>query len=1071
MSKKQKNDKSKIIIVLIICIALLLIGGLGVGIYMMERSDGDTAKKQEDISDGTQDGEDTLQTEQKGKFVLDDSLYYGDVAEENIRKEGESVLEYADNQLLITAEKGTTKEQVESLLASYQAKIVGYIEVTNTYQIQFPKGYSKKELEQIGEELEQNQQVSDYMINAVFDTDISAVYPNDKKWKNKWGDTYPKGNNWGMEAIHAPEAWEYKDRLSTVNVGVWDNTFAEHKDLHYEDIWQNISVKDLKARDKESNENHGNHVSGTIGAEFDNGVGVCGVSPAVDLYATSFAAGESKYNSSSMALMAGMTYLINHEKCKVINMSVGWEELIISASENNQDTISYIDEQAQNIGNYLQKLLDMGNDFVICKAAGNENKKEGHPVYAYDLISAITNSDIRDRTIVVGAAKNLGNGNYQIANFSNCGDRVDVVAPGVGIYSTGFSNNYKEMRGTSMATPHVSGIAALCFGVNQSLSGAQVKRIIKDTAQGTIRYADNSKASYAELKDYAYPMADAQRAVERAAQTEGDYQGNPKQVDTILDTSEAERDVVLVLDHSGSMGGQPLDETKKAATNFADTVLEQDTRAAVVAYDDEASLYCGLTRDNSLLDMNISTIDEGGSTNMYAGLEMADEILKQSSAKKKIIVLMSDGLPNMGVSYGMDYFSPLIDYAETLKNQGYYIYTLGFFTDVIGTDLSNAQQLMEGIANPGLHYEVTSADDLVFFFDDIAGQINGTEYVYIRIACPVDVTVTSGDETLSTIPGEDGEVYTRTSFGTLTLDSLTEEEMDSDSSEASVQDIYNDDIYDENGNFDIDQFEENLQEYEKDWMSGQAKVLRLKADQDYDVDIEGYDNGTMDYTVSYQNENGEYDDVRTFTDIPVTSSMKATSNTGKSDASYLEVDEDGDGNTDKKYKTEKNGTMEEVKEGDEEEKDHTVLYICIGVAVVVVMILVIVIIVIVNQSGKKKKEKEKIQKKEIKTSYDVISGAVVGVFGKYGGQVYPIHSNTPCIVGRKSSCNIQIVHKQVSRVHCAIQLLPDGNYQVTDYSENGTFYNNQRLPKNQPCTVSKGALLAIGDADNILELK
>ena len=505
-------------------------------------------------------------------------------------------------------------------------------------------------------------------------------------------------------------------------------------------------------------------------------------------------------------------------------------------------------------------------------------------------------------------------------------------------------------------------------------------------------------------------------------------------MDAILDDTEAERDIVLVLDHSGSMGGQPLDETKKAATNFADTVLEQDTRAAVVAYDDEASLYCGLTHDNSLLDINVSTIDEGGSTNMYAGLEMADGILKQSSAKKKIIVLMSDGLPNMGVSYGMDYYSPLIDYAETLKNQGYYIYTLGFFTDVTGTDLSNAQRLMEGIANPGLHYEVTSADDLVFFFDDIAGQINGTEYVYIRIACPVDVTVTSGGETLSTIPGEDGEVYTRTSFGTLTLDSLTEEEMDKE--------------------MDTDDPE----------ALGQAKVLRLKADQDYDINIEGYDNGTMDYTVSYQNENGEYDDVRAFTDIPVTPSMRATSNTEKADASYLEVDEDGDGKTDKKYKTEKNGTMGEV-------KDHTVLYICIGAAVVVVIILIIIIIVIVSRSGKKKKEKVNAQKKEKKTSYDVISGAVVGVFGKYGGQIYPIHSNIPCIVGRKSSCNIQIVHKQVSRVHCAIQLLPDGNYQVTDYSENGTFYNNQRLPKNQPCTVLKGALLAIGDADNVLELK
>ena len=76
-----------------------------------------------------------------------------------------------------------------------------------------------------------------------------------------------------------------------------------------------------------------------------------------------------------------------------------------------------------------------------------------------------------------------------------------------------------------------------------------------------------------------------------------------------------------------------------------------------------------------------------------------------------------------------------------------------------------------------------------------------------------------------------------------------------------------------------------------------------------------------------------------------------------------------------------------------------------------------------------------------------------------------------CVVGRKSNCDIQLVHGQVSRVHCVIEMLPDGVYQVTDYSSNGTFYNNQRLKSREPYRLPKGALLAIGDADNVLELR
>ncbi len=477
------------------------------------------------------------------------------------------------------------------------------------------------------------------------------------------------------------------------------------------------------------------------------------------------------------------------------------------------------------------------------------------------------------------------------------------------------------------------------------------------------------------------------------------------------------RDVVLVLDRSGSMDGEPMDQTKEAALNFLDTVFEQEeaSRVAIVTYDSQSYVNCGLTTNKPELTSCIENIYAGDTTNMYSGLQEADRMLQESTIEKKIIVLMSDGLPNEGVSDSSGYSEPLLQFAAEMKSNGYYIYTLGFFMSVDSSEIYNAQQLMEGIASPGLHYEVESADDLVFFFEDIANQISGTRYVHIRIACPVDVTVKSGEDVLSSKADAESK---RAPFGTLTYETIQDE--------------------DENGNISEDR----------------VKILRLNMEKDYDVEIEGYGTGTMDYTVSFPNESGEYDDVRSFPGIEVTETTKAASNTGAADATYLEVDKDGDGKADITYKTEANGKMEEV-------KDDTVLYIVLIVTAVFVILILILVIVLIRVSGKKKNSGQGGN----------ITGEICGAFGIYQGKSYPIGPGGKCIVGRKTSCDIQLVHGQVSRVHCIIEMLPDGVYQVTDYSSNGTFYNDQKLKNKQPYRLPKGALLAIGDADNILELK
>lgn len=497
--------------------------------------------------------------------------------------------------------------------------------------------------------------------------------------------------------------------------------------------------------------------------------------------------------------------------------------------------------------------------------------------------------------------------------------------------------------------------------------------------------------------------------------------------------SSGERSIVLSLDSSGSMDGYPMEQTIAASENFIDTVLNEDANIGIVTYESYAEIVSDFSVDNEALKNALLNIYSYGGTNIEQGLIEAYSMLQNVSSKKKIIVLMSDGLPNEG---SVD--EELVEVADTIKSQGVIIYTLGFFSN-LGDEKAYAQSLLEKIASPGLHFEVDSAENLTFFFNDVANQVNDKKYVYIKIACPVDVTVTSGGETLSSNAESEN---TRTSFGSLTYEDIQNGE---------EQQYY----YDDDGTAWIIQNGVDVSNSEEvDVREDKAKILRLDMEQDYDIEISGYDSGTMDCTISYPDENGEYTDVREFPNITVTSTTKATANTALSEASYLKVDSDGDGDYETTYKTESNGTMEEV----QEKKSHLVLFICIGVGVVIV-IVTIIIIVAVNKSKKRRK----------------VYGVIVGLFGGFEGQQYVIHVGETCIIGRQSDCDICIMHRnsKISRHHCMVQLMPTGQYRVTDYSSNGTYNgsNNQKLPKRIACVLPKGSLLVLGTPDNVIELR
>lgn len=370
-----------------------------------------------------------------------------------------------------------------------------------------------------------------------------------------------------------------------------------------------------------------------------------------------------------------------------------------------------------------------------------------------------------------------------------------------------------------------------------------------------------------------------------------------------LEITSDDREIVVALDKSGSMEGTPIEATRTAAKRFTHEILSQYADLGVVAFSNGAEILSDFTMDESAINEALDGLHAGGGTETGAGLELAYKMINASGARNKIIVLMSDG------KAGDD---PL-PIAQQIKDSGITIYTLGFFGNE--TDKSYVQSVMQGIASNGCHYEVDSESSLKDFFSDIASQINGQKYYYIRLACPVDVTVEYDGEKLES---KGVAASQRTSFGTLTFEESDE-------------------------NDPVDDIPSNE-------MENRIKVLRLKEGKDYEISILGNGKGKMNYTIGFMDDDGDYSDIREFKSIPITKKTAIYTEAKDASSTTLEVDSDGDGKIDTRYVAGVNGKGEKVDFSN---------YIKLTALVFVSLILLIVILVLISKikSGKAGHEK------------------------------------------------------------------------------------------------------------------
>jgi serine protease len=273
------------------------------------------------------------------------------------------------------------------------------------------------------------------------------------------------GEQYAFPQIGAPSAWDHTLGAGTVNVSVVDTGIdQDHEDLQATVAAQRDFVEDDGEADDRCG--HGTHVAGTVSANTDNGVGVAGAVDGVDLLVakalTNTLLVECSGSSSDVA--DAITWSVDHG-ADVVSLSIGSDE----ASSAIGEAVDYAWE----------------NGVLVVAAAGNDGSCSdciGYPA-ARERVVAATCTD-RDR---------------EQCSFASQGPQAELAAPGDDVLSTYDDGGYRELSGTSMSAPHVSGAAALALTLDPTLTNAQLRELLNATARDLGDAGHDNEFGHGEL--------------------------------------------------------------------------------------------------------------------------------------------------------------------------------------------------------------------------------------------------------------------------------------------------------------------------------------------------------------------------------------------------------------------------------------------------------------------------------------------------------------------------------------------------------------------------------------------
>lgn len=380
---------------------------------------------------------------------------------------------------------------------------------------------------------------------------LPLAVPNDTYYGYQWHYMAP-GTEIG--GANLPAAWDITTGSANVVVGVIDTGIRPHADLvsrtvpGYDFISDPFIANDGNGRDSDPTDPgdwvaanecysgstarnsswHGTHVAGTIGAASNNAFGVAGVNRVSKILPVRVLGKCGGYTSDivdGMRWAAGLGVTGapgNPNSAKVLNLSLGGSGAC------------GITEQ-----NAINEIIAAGK--VVVVAAGNSN------------LDASTSSPGNCNGVVTVAATNRYGGK---ASFSNYGSLVEISAPGTSVLSTWnkgttvpASDAYAYMSGTSMATPHVTGIVSLMFSVNPALTPSQVLNILQTKARAFPAATGSdciSSLCGAGIVDAAAAVAQARGVTSTSSkQVKGDFNGDGK-IDLLWRTGSGQNFVWLM---------------------------------------------------------------------------------------------------------------------------------------------------------------------------------------------------------------------------------------------------------------------------------------------------------------------------------------------------------------------------------------------------------------------------------------------------------------------------------------------------------------------------------------------
>ena len=411
----------------------------------------------------------------------------------------------------------------------------------------------------------------------------------------QWSMLWPRGKNWHQEIVGAPSSWAYEEYYSPISVGIIDGGFdTSHPDLRITIVNQQANDATLRDSRYKGSYDHGTHVAGIIGATRGNGTGVNGIlCGQYSLYGYCANNDNRDTETASEVLYAGNALL--NQGCRVINRSRGnnwryydgngvYHDCIsrnnrpINENTGNEYSEEYWEEEGIKAARDVLRLLDYyGPTFLLVNSAGNNSIEARYNGWLCSITRECAEEavrlagpecrfsaqDILDAVIVVGSVDNNKNyGKYtfirsgrvlvpaycnrrlQLSDFSNFGSQVTICAPGNKVYSTvdhrGCSADYKEMSGTSMASPVIAACAAQVWSVDLSMSPGRVKDFLTANAvSGVLAGSDKDRTGS------AYGMVSLKDAVENALLDRGRISetrpdGNLKRIAQIISYGKLE---------------------------------------------------------------------------------------------------------------------------------------------------------------------------------------------------------------------------------------------------------------------------------------------------------------------------------------------------------------------------------------------------------------------------------------------------------------------------------------------------------------------------------------------------